>query len=63
MNPDDALSANYMMPLAMGSVTPNTYYRVQAEQERERRAIGSRKATLHEAAVARRRKRKRGGPR
>lgn len=49
--------------LSMGGAPAHVYYAAQARREREGRVEADRKQALHERAVARRRKSKRGGKR
>jgi hypothetical protein len=51
-----------MVKVAMGWVPAATYYRDQADRKRAAEAELARRTTLHGKAVARRRKRKNGGP-
>ena len=51
-----------MVKVSMGWVLASTYAQDQADRERAAEAERTRRETLHGKAVARRRKRKRGGP-
>lgn len=51
-----------MIRLSMGWALASDVYAGQARRDRDRRALSARKQALHDKAVVRRRKRKRGGP-